>query len=175
MSTYIWDFVIIGAVVLIFLVFARRIPVANQFKDEIKEEKKPIAPAPVKNPEPYSLMGEADKALSNRKYNDAEKLYIQIATQEPTNPKVYFQLGTIYLAQKNYYDAKDAFLQTLKLEPENLEADINLSTAYMELKDYFKATQVLLKALDQEPKNKKYHQLYEKAQKALEREKKRKK
>ena len=176
MSTYIWDFIIIGAVVLIFLILARRLPVAAQFEikevEKPKEEKKEVTPEKVIA---LSLIDQADEAYNAKDFNKAEQIYIKIAAHEPNNDKVYSKLGQIYLNQKNYYDAKDAFLQAIKLEPENIEYDINLSAAYMGLKDYFKASQALLKALEQEPKNKKYRELYEKAEKALEREKKAKK
>jgi cytochrome c-type biogenesis protein CcmH/NrfG len=171
MSAYIWDFVIIGAVVLIFLILVRRLPVIAQFKEK-EEVKKEI---PAEKIVSYSLMSDADDAYDSRDYNKAEGLYIKLAAKEPNNAKIYNKLGTIYLSQKNYYDAKDAFLQSVKLDSGDIAIHIELGHAYMGLKDYFKATQAYMFAIEQEPKNRKYRDLYEKAEKALEREKKRKK
>jgi cytochrome c-type biogenesis protein CcmH/NrfG len=167
MIGYIWDFTIIGAVVLIFLVLARRLPVAAQFQK--KEEKKSVSPQKVVA---ISAMSQADDAFEAKDFNKAESFYIKVAAAEPDNAKVYSRLGTIYLEQKNYYDAKDAFLQAIKLEPSNIFLEINLGTAYFNLKDFFKASQAFMKAVQEDPKNKKYRELYEKAQKALEKEKK---
>lgn len=172
MTPMIWNFVIIGAVVLIFLVMIRRLPVAARFVEKEKEKELQITPQKLAD---YSQMSQADEAFEAKKYDVAEDLYIKIAAHEPNNPKVYNQLGVIYLDQKNYYDAKDAFLQSIKLDPSNIEIFIDLGHAYMGLKDYFKASQSYMKAIEQEPKNKKYRELYEKAQKALDKEKKRKK
>ncbi|MEI6040270.1 MAG: hypothetical protein WCP93_02890 [Candidatus Berkelbacteria bacterium] len=168
MSTYFWDFIIIGAVVLIFLILARRLPVAAQFQKAEDE----VSPARIVA---VGAMAQADDAFDRKDYTAAESLYIKIAAQEPNNFKVYDRLGTIYIVQKNYYDAKDAFLQAIKLESGDLSLFIKLGDAYMGLKDYFKASQSYMQAVEQEPKNKKYRELYEKAQKALDKEKKKKK
>lgn len=170
MTPMIWNFVIIGAVVLIFLILVRRLPVAARFIEKEKE-----TDIPVEKLEKYSQMSQADDAFESKKYDVAEELYIKIAAHEPNNAKVYNRLGVIYLDQKNYYDAKDAFLQSIKLDAGDIEIFINLGHAYLGLKDYFKASQSYLKAIEQEPKNRKFRDLYEKAQKMLDREKKRKK
>jgi cytochrome c-type biogenesis protein CcmH/NrfG len=167
MSSLVWDFVIIGAVVLIFIILVRRLPVAARF---VKEEKKEVEPKKIIQ---VSLMSAADDAFEAADFVKAEELYIKLAADDPRNDKVYFRLGQIYLEQKNFYDAKDAFLQSIKLAASNPLSQANLGDAYLGLKDYFKATQSYLKAIELEPKEKKYRVLYEKAQKALEREKKR--
>lgn len=169
MSSMIWNFVIIFAIVLIFIILARRLPMAAQFQKKDKEE------YPAEKVVAYSLMAQADEAFEQKKYDKAEELYIKIAAKEPKNAKIYNRLGLIYLAQQNYYDAKDSFLQSIKLEPGNIDIESDLGHAYMGLKDYFKASQAYMKAVEVEPKNRKYRELYEKAQKALEREKKRRK
>lgn len=169
MSSLIWDSLIIGSVVIIFIVLARRLPVAAQF---IKEEKKEVAPEKIIK---ASKLSQADEAYKANKFTLAEELYIQLATEDPRNGKIYDRLGNIYLNQKNYYDAKDAFLQAIKLDADISVQHANLGDAYMGLKDYFKATQAYLEAIELEPKEKRYRNLYEKAQKALEREKKRSK
>lgn len=161
----IWNFVIIGAVVLIFIILVRRIPLA-------KEMQKKEAPVSREEMTTYGLMAQADDAFDRKDFPKAEELYIKVASQEPNNAKIYSKLGAIYLEQKNYYDAKDAFLQAVKIEPDNPSRYINLGLAYLGLKDYFKATQTFEEAVKLDPKNKKYQRLSEKAQKARDREKK---
>lgn len=166
MTTMIWNFIIIGAVVMIFLILIRRLPIAAKY---MQEEKKDL---PAEKIVSYGIMAQAEDAFEARDFTKAENLYIKMAAQEPNNAKVYNRLGVIYLDQKNYYDAKDAFLQSIKLEPDNINLYDNLGTAYMGLKDYFKAGQAFMKLIESDPKNKKYREIYEKSQKALEREKK---
>lgn len=166
MSSMIWNFVIIFAIVVIFIILARRLPVASQYQKKEKED------YPKEKVVAYSLMAQADEAFEQKKYDSAEELYIKIAAKEPKNAKVYNRLGLIYLVQQNYYDAKDAFLQSIKLEPGNIDIESDLGHAYMGLKDYFKASQAYMKAVEAEPKNHKYREFYGRAQKALGREKK---
>lgn len=162
----IWNFVIIGAVVLIFIVLLRRVPTAIRFK---KGEKTEVSAEVITA---YGLVAQADDAYEHKDFDKAEELYIKIAASEPNNAKVYNRLGAIYLEQENFYDAKDAFAQSIKLAPDNASRHVNLGLAYLGLKDYFKATQAFTNALDLDPKNNKYQKLLEKAEKLREREKK---
>lgn len=167
MNPLIWDGVIVGSIVIIFIVLVRRLPVAARF---VREEKKEVTPEKVME---VSLTAQADEAYNSKNYALAEELYIKLATEDPKNSKLYDRLGNIYLNQQNFYDAKDAFLQSIKLDPSEVMRHVNLGHAYMGLKDYFKATQAFLQAIELNPKENKFRQLYERAQKALEREKKR--
>jgi len=163
----IWNFVIIGSVVLIFIILLRRVPTALKYQ---KEKTIEVSPEKITS---YGLAAQADDAFEQKNFVKAEELYIKIAASEPNNAKVYNRLGAIYLEQENFYDAKDAFLQAIKLEPEIASHHANLGLAYLALKDYFKAEQAFKEALRSDAKNVKYEKLFEKAAKLREREKKR--
>lgn len=160
----IWDFVIIGAVVIIFLVLARQIPLAKKMREEVE-----ISPESMTN---YGKIAQADDAFDKKDFEKAEELYVKAAAADPDNVKIYSRLGAIYLEQKNFYDAKEAFLQAVKLDSDTASRQVNLGLAYMGLKDYFKATEVFRVALKMDPKNKKYQDLLEKAEKLVAKEKK---
>lgn len=162
----IWNIIIIASVVLIFIMMARRIPLARQLqKKEIDATPEEITL--------YGLIAQADDAFDRKKFELAEKLYIQAAAQDPSNAKIYNRLGAIYLEQNNFYDAKDAFLQATRLDAGVASRYANLGLAYMGLKDYFKAGQTFKEALKIDPKNQKYQGFLEKSQKLQEKEKKR--
>lgn len=164
----IWNFIIIGAVVLIFIILARRIPQAQsiekQEKVEVSDDKMTI----------YGLIAQADDYFDKKDFEKSEKLYVKAAASEPNNPKIYSKLGAIYLEQGNFYDAKEAFSAALKVDPNTASRHINLGLAFMGLKDYFKASKTFQDALKLDPKNKKYQRLLEKADKAKDRDNKRK-
>lgn len=160
----IWNFVIIGAVVLIFLVLARQIPLAKKMREEVE-----ISPESMTN---YGKIAQADDAFDRKDFEKAEGLYVKAAAASPENVKIYSRLGAIYIEQKNYYDAKEAFLQAVKLDSGNASRQVNLGLAYMGLKDYYKAKEVFRKALEIDPKNKKYEAFLEKAEKLVAKEKK---
>lgn len=164
----IWNFVVIGAVVLIFLVLVRRIPAAIEI--EKKTKKKEVTPSEVIA---QSFIAQADDAFGQKKWETAEELYIKAATQEPNNAKIYERLGEMYLVSHNFYDAKEAFLQVIKIKADDPFAYAELASAYLGLKDYFKACQTSQKALELAPKNKEFQKLNEKAKKFREKEQKR--
>jgi tetratricopeptide (TPR) repeat protein len=162
----IWDILVIICVLIIFLVIARRIPLARQFQ---KKEEPEVSPEEMTT---MGLIANADDAFSKKDYIKAEELYVKAASCDPDNARIYTRLGVIYLEQENYYDAKEAFLQTVKLDESKTSHHINLGLAYMGLKDYYKAEQTFENALKLDPKNKKYQDLFEKAKAAQVKERK---
>lgn len=162
----IWNFVIIGAVVLIFILLLRRVPTALRYQ---KGEKPEVSAETITA---YGQVAQADDAYERKDFEKAEELYIKIAATEPNNAKIYNRLGAIYLEQENFYDAKDAFLIALKLEPEIASRHVNLGMAYLGLKDNYKAEQSFKSAIKIDPKNDKYQKLFTRAEKLREREKK---
>jgi Tfp pilus assembly protein PilF len=165
----IWDFIIIGAAILVFIILARRIPLAKELDTKEKAE---VSDDQMTT---YGKISQADDYFDKKNFPKAEELYVQAAASEPNNPKIYSKLGAIYLEQKNFYDAKEAFSAALKADPDNASRHINLGLAYMGLKDYFKAAQTFQDGLKLNPKNKKYQRLLERAEKAQTREKKKEK
>lgn len=163
----IWSIIIIFAVVVTLVILARRLPDARKTMQESRQ---------ISNQEMsiYGIIARADEAFERGNYKEAEDLYVKTAVNDPDNPKIYSRLGAIYLEQKNYYDAKDAFSHAAKLEPDLASRHINLGLAYMGLKDFFKAVEEFKAALELDAKNKKYQRLFDKANKYLDREKKKK-
>ena len=161
----IWNLAIVAVVVVILIIITRRLPDAREKFNEERE----VTPGEMSI---YGQIAKADEAFEKRDYTQAENLYVKAAASDPDNPKIYSRLGAIYLEKKNYYDAKDAFYHAAKLEPDLASRHINLGLAFMGLKDYFKAVEAFKKALELDKKNKKYQSLYDKAQKAFEKEKK---
>lgn len=163
----IWDLLVVGLVVVILIIIARRLPDARKIMSQSRETTDEEVNL-------YSMIAQADDAFENKNFQKAEELYIKVAAADPDNAKIYSRLGAIYLEQKNYYDAKDAFLQAAKLEPNLASRYVNLGLAFMGLKDYFKAIEAFKKALSLDHKNSKYKKLLEKTQKLYEKEKKKK-
>lgn len=164
----IWNFIIIGAVVLALLILARKIPLAKKIQQkenpELSEKQMTV----------YGLLAQADDAFDRKAFEEAEELYVKAAANSPENVKIYNRLGIIYLELQNFYDAKEAFLQTVKLEKKSASHYSNLGLAYLGLKDYFKAAQTFSEAIVLEPKNKKYEEFLEKAKKLQQKEEKKK-
>lgn len=159
-----WNFIIIGAVVLVLLILIRKIPLAKKIQEKENPE------MTEKEMTTYGLIAQADDAFERKDFEEAEELYVKAAAADPDNAKLYGRLGAIYLEQNNYYDAKEAFAQTVKLDKKNASHHINLGLAYMGLKDYFKAEKTFSDALKLDPKNEKYQSLLEKSKKEQEKE-----
>lgn len=164
----IWNFIIIGTLVLALMILVRKIPLAKKIQQkenpELSEKEMTV----------YGLLAQADDAFGRKNFSEAEGLYVKAAANSPDNVKIYNRLGVIYLEQQNYYDAKESFLQTVKLEKKNASHHSNLGLAYLGLKDYFKAAEVFKDALTLTPKNKKYQEFLEKAKKLQQKEGKKK-
>ena len=160
----VWNLLVVFVVVVILIIIGRRLPDARRKFKEVKitsdEEINFI-----------SLVAQADDAFEVRKYEKAEGLYVKAAAEDPDNAKIYSRLGAIYLEQKNFYDAKEAYAQAAKLEPDLASRHANLGLSFMGLKDYYKAMDSFKKALALDKKNKKYTNLFERAQKSYEKEK----
>ncbi|NCN24980.1 hypothetical protein CO101_00170 [Candidatus Berkelbacteria bacterium CG_4_9_14_3_um_filter_39_23] len=100
------------------------------------------------------MLGHADSLLKQGKIQQAEKIYIDLATKFPNEPKIYSRLGVIYLKQKNYADARDCFLQSLKYDDTEAPRHYNLAMAYIGMNSPEKAKVSLKKALSLDPKDK---------------------
>lgn len=157
--------IVVAAIIVVIILIARRLPDARakmQQAREVSDQELSL----------YGLIAQADEAFEKKEYEKAENLYVKAASQDADNPKIYSRLGAIYLEKKNFYDARDAFLHAAKIEPDLASRYINVGLAYMGLKDYYKAAQNFQKAIRLDPKNKKYRGLLERAEKIMEREKK---
>lgn len=55
-----------------------------------------------------------------------EKELIKTISQNPKDPELYKELGSVYLEAKNFKDAQQAFEEAFKINPNDLEAKENL-------------------------------------------------
>ena len=170
------EIIILICVLAIFVILARRIP------DIVRSVKKTRNIESVKKDFPSvsktfditdtsdtlgSLSAQADLFFEKGDFYKAEKLYIQMATKELDNPKIYNRLGAIYLEQKNFSDAKAAFQEAIRFDTKKASHYFNLSVACLELKEYRNAIESLEKAVKLDKKNKKYLQALKETRKKL--------
>lgn len=104
----------------------------------------------------------ADRAFSQKLWDEAEKYYIKSAVVSPKDPRIYSRLGVIYLEKKNYRDAKEALMTALAQDDTVATRHYNLAIAYSGLGDRKKAIISLGRALELGPGNEKYKRLKEK-------------
>jgi tetratricopeptide (TPR) repeat protein len=110
------------------------------------------------------LMSQADEAFRRRDYLKAEKSYLQAATKDPDNARIYNRLGVIYLQMHNYKDAIEAFRGAIRFDDRIASRHYNLALAYIGKRDMRSAERCLREALRQEPTNEKYRKTLETVQ-----------
>lgn len=134
-----------------------KLPNLPQFKRKLKNKPEvydPFAPVAFND-----ILIKADTAFEGKDYRLAEKLYLDAATHDPENPKIYGRLGVMYLNQGNFRDARDAFLFALKYDERVASRHYNLALAYQALGTTNKALAEIKRALDLDPGNEKYASL----------------
>ncbi len=104
----------------------------------------------------HELIVQADEAFRKKDFKSAEKYYLQAATKDPDNARIYNRLGVIYLQTKNYKDAIEAFRGSLKFDDRVASRHFNLALAYLGKRDYRSAEKVLKEAIRLDPTNEKY-------------------
>ncbi len=171
----ILELIIIFSIVAVFIIFARHLPnIKEKLKDyehnfsnaskeipkkESKidkkiENKKNSFFAP-KDPVEEKLK-EADKKLSEKKFEQAEEIYLKLVSTDPKNAKIYNRIGILYLEQGNDVDAKEAFREAIKIDDKVGSRWYNLALAQISLKEYRSAINSLVTAIKLENKNQKY-------------------
>lgn len=169
----IWEILIIGALVGITILFARRLPDLNESR-----AKKGFWSLALKSGERLSKIvrrrppaaeinrGDdleiAERLFEERDYKKAEKFFLKALAKDKANDKIYSRLGVIYLAQKKYRLARDCFKTALKIEPAIASRHYNLGLIYLKLKDKKNAGENFRRAFDLEPTSQKYYQMVEK-------------
>lgn len=107
------------------------------------------------------LIAQADAAFRKKDYMNAEKWYLQAATKDPDNARIYNRLGVIYLQMQNYKDAIEAFRGAIRFDDRVASRHYNLALAYLGKRDVRSAERCLREALRQEPTNEKYRHTLE--------------
>jgi tetratricopeptide (TPR) repeat protein len=82
---------------------------------------------------------EAEKALGEQRYGEAEKAYEKLRELDPGTAEVHANLGAIYFQEKKFEPAVAALRQALKLKPNLSKADALLAMSLSELGRYTEA------------------------------------
>lgn len=114
-----------------------------------------------KNKNSSSAYSRAEILFASKNYPQAEKLYIQAASEEPDNHKIFNRLGAIYMEMKNYSDAIDSFKAAVDLDQGIASRHYNLAVAYIAKGDSYRAKRSLSYAVELEPTNTKYRKILE--------------
>jgi tetratricopeptide (TPR) repeat protein len=103
-------------------------------------------------PDPGALQRysqEGQRALAERRYEDAAKAYEKLRELSPGTAEVHAGLGLIYFQQQRFSEAVPALRQALKLNPALPRADILLAMSLSELGQFKEALPGLRKGFRQ--------------------------
>jgi tetratricopeptide (TPR) repeat protein len=92
---------------------------------------------------------EAQRALAERRYDDAARAYEKLRELSPQTAEVHAQLGLVYFQQRAFARAIPALRQALKLQPGLPKVDVLLALSLSELGQYQEALPGLRKAFKQ--------------------------
>jgi len=107
----------------------------------------------------------ADALYAQKNFAKAEHMYLQLAKQEPRNPKLYNRLGVLFLEQSNYTDARDAFKAALAIDDSRASRHYNYAMACYHLGQYRESQDAMIQALKRDPRNPKYQEFAEQIRK----------
>ena len=149
----ILEILILIILATIVVILARKLPQTAQFsKPEIKQGEK------------ETDLTKAEKFFEEKKFPQAEELYLKAATQDPDNSQIYNRLGVIYLDKRYYNDALAAFKEALRLDNKIASRHINVGVIYTKLGKHGLAARYFRNALKLDPDNRKYKQLLKNAE-----------
>ena len=92
---------------------------------------------------------EAQRALAERRYDDAARAYEKLRELSPQTAEVHAQLGAVYFQQHAFARAVPSLRQALKLQPGLPKVDILLALCLSELGQFKEALPGLRKAFKQ--------------------------
>ncbi len=115
--------------------------------------------------EPAPSLEMADALYTQKNYERAEHLYLQLAKKDPKNPKLYNRLGVLFLEQNNFTDARDAFQAALAIDDSRASRHYNYAMACYHLGQYRESQDAMIQALKRDPKNPKYQEFAEQIRK----------
>jgi len=114
-----------------------------------------------KAPELLSHLEEGEELLKQNKLEEAEAYLLKAATKNPRDPRIYADLGQIYLGLKSYSDAIEALKVAVKLDKYNPALYYELARAYWGNKDAQRAIASIREAIGLDPVTEKYRQFLE--------------
>ena len=92
---------------------------------------------------------EAQRALSEQRYDDAARAFEKLRELSPQTAEVHAQLGAIYFQQLAFAKAIPSLRQALKLKPDLPKVDVLLALCLSEMGQFKEALPGLRKAFDQ--------------------------
>jgi tetratricopeptide (TPR) repeat protein len=92
---------------------------------------------------------EAQRALSEQRYDDAARAFEKLRELSPQTAEVHAQLGAIYFQQHAFAKAVPSLRQALKLKPDLPKVDVLLALCLSELGQFKEAVPGLRKAFSQ--------------------------
>jgi len=84
------------------------------------------AAQPVQQEDTVDLYTKANQFFLANQLKKAEKIYLELAKDNPNDTQAYRGLGKIYLKQKNLRDAQSAYEQVVKLAPNDFKAQAEI-------------------------------------------------
>ena len=94
---------------------------------------------------------EAQKALAESRYPDAERAFEKLRDLEPAVPEIYANLGLVYFQERKFEPAVSALRHALKLNPALTKLDTLLAMSLSELGRYKEALPGLEKGFQRSP------------------------
>jgi tetratricopeptide (TPR) repeat protein len=92
---------------------------------------------------------EAQRALTERRYDDAARAYEKLRELSPQTAEVHAQLGAVYFQQRAFAKAVPSLRQALKLKADLPNVDVLLALCLSELGHFKEAVPGLRKAFNQ--------------------------
>src|SRR5207249_2733637 len=92
---------------------------------------------------------EGEKALAERRYDDAARAYEKVRELSPETAEVHAKLGLIYYQKRDYEHAVPALRRAMKLKPTLPKLDVLLAMCLSELGQYREALPGLRKGFRQ--------------------------
>ncbi len=86
-------------------------------------------------------------------YREAIAQFNEALSLDPSNPRVYNNLGITYFKLGEYIEARDALLRALELAPDNIFARTNLGLTYLQLDRVEDARESFRRVLTRDPFN----------------------
>ena len=118
----------------------------------VERPKLPPRKSAVALQEMRSLLRSADKAEGQKKFDDAEKMYIKALTVVPGAVEVQARLARLYLQTGREQKAINIYVQIIK-EHDDVSYYANLGLGYYALQQYEAACEAYAQALDRDPTN----------------------
>ena len=106
-----------------------------------------LADKPSVNRQNRQLFTDAQAAMNNKQWPQAEKLLLQLTAQAPTLSGAFLNLGMVYQAQENFEKAEAAFNQAITANKNNLDAYNQFAIFKRERGDFVAAESLYKQAL----------------------------